>query len=84
MIKEIVKEIAGHYNKKVVFDTVEEMTKETRAFKLGEDVIGDCRFIILARINEHEDHVTVINLRVMTIQEDEFAEINNGGKYVFI
>lgn len=77
MIREIVKEIGGHYNKKVIFDTeFGEVNTNTKSFKLGEDVIGEDRYITLARIEEFKDYVKVISLKVTTINNKKFLELN--------
>jgi hypothetical protein len=77
MIKEIIKEIGGHFNKKVLFNTeFGQVNENTKSFKLGEDVIGEDRHITIARIEEFETHVTVIALRVTTINNKKFLELN--------
>lgn len=77
MIKEIIKEIGGHFNKKVLFNTeFGQVSKDTKSFKLGEDVIGEDRYITIARIEEFETHVTVISLKVTTINNKQFLELN--------
>jgi hypothetical protein len=77
MIRNIIKEIAGHYNKKVIFNTeFGQVNENTKSFKLGEDVIGEDRYITLARIEEFETHVTVIELKVTTINNKKFLELN--------
>lgn len=75
MFKEIIKEIAGHYNKRVVFDTeFGQVNKNTKTFKLEECVIGEDRHIVTARIEELDDHVKVIHIGIMTINNKEFLE----------
>jgi len=75
MIREIIKEIAGHYNKTVLFE-FGQVNVNTKSFKLGEDVVGENRYITLARIEEFEDHVSVIDLKVTTINNKKFLEMN--------
>ena len=77
MIKEIIKEVGSYYNKTVIFNTVfGEVNENTKSFKLGEDVIGENRYIIIARIEEFKDHVTVVDLKVTTVNNKKFLELN--------
>jgi hypothetical protein len=77
MVREIIKELCGFYNKTVVFDTeFGKITKNTRDFKLEEDVIGENRYITIARIEEFEDHITVVDLKIRTVNNKKFLEMN--------
>lgn len=79
MLKEMIKEIAGYFNKTVVFETeFGQVTPKTRTFKLGEDIVGENRYITTARIEEEEEYVKVIKINVRTINNEKFLELNPG------
>ncbi len=83
MICNIVKEIAGFYNKKIVFNMeFGEVTKDTKSFKLGEEVIGDTRYFTTVRITEFDDHVEVIKIGIIGVENDTFLELNPDRKKV--
>ena len=83
MVLDMVKEIAGFYNKKVVFNMeFGEVTKDTKTFKLGEEVIGDTRYLTTANITEFDDHVEVIKIGIMSINNENFLEMNPNRKRV--
>ena len=71
MIKEIIKEIAGFYNKKVVFDTeFSTVEPNSKSFKLSEEVINGKTHIMIVRITEYDDYVKVFKLKIQTIEND--------------
>jgi len=83
MISDILKEVAGFYNKKVVFNTeLGVLTEETKTFLLKEEVIRDTRHIMTARIEEFDDRIEVIRIGVMSVDNDEFLELNPDRKKV--
>ena len=77
MIEEIVKTIESFCGKPATFNTsFGQVNENTKSFKLGEDVIGENRYITTARIEEFEDHMEVIKLDVMVVNDEDFLDSN--------
>lgn len=72
MVKEIIKELAGFYNRRIEFNTVEKENETVASFKIGEELIADVKYVTMVRINVYEDHITVLNVRVMPIPHTLF------------
>lgn len=80
MIKNIIKEIAGFYNKKVIFSTYNKnVNKNTKSFKLEEERIGKELYITTIRIEEFENYIEVIRIDINTINYKEFFKLNKRG-----
>lgn len=76
MVKEIIKIVAGHFNKKVIFFLSGKVNKNTKSFKLSEEVIGEDRYMTIIRLEEFEHHVAIINFEIITINNKIFLESN--------
>lgn len=70
--KAIIKEIAGFYNKRVVFNPMQPISKSTKSFKLSEEKVGFDTHIVYARINEFEEFIQVIKIEIRTIGSEIF------------
>ena len=68
MIKKIIQELAGYYNKTVKFDLgVKELETDIKDFKIESEVIGKNRYIVIAKVVEFEEYVKVIGFRITTV-----------------
>lgn len=68
----VIKEVAGFYNKRVVFNPMQPVSKDTKSFKLSEETIGSDTHIVYARINEFDEFIQIIKIEVMTVGSELF------------
>lgn len=68
MIKDIIEQVNKFYNKRVIFSPFDNITEKTRSFKLIEEKIDGITHILIARIEEYEDHVEITKLMGRTIE----------------
>jgi len=79
MIRKIIKELAGYYNKGVRFDlNSNELEADIKDFKVEDNVIGKNRYIVIAKVKEFEDYIKVIGFRITTVSNKKYLELNPG------
>jgi len=82
--KTIIQELAGFYNRKVIFNTNVissylfgatpdkkfNLDKRSAAtFKIGEEIVGGYKYITSCKIAIHSEFVEVLNIEVLTLNK---------------
>jgi len=76
IVETIIREVASYYNKKVIFNTGGEVNSKTKSFKLNDEVIGDDTYLVVIRLNTHDDFIEVIHIAIQTFNSKDFIERN--------
>ena len=70
MINKIIKKVGSFYNKKVIFNYLNPINEQTKTFKVEEKFVNNIKYITYIRLNEYDDFIEVIDLKIFDSEHD--------------